>query len=385
MIRAGARRAARAARALRKGIIVACAGAVMAAGPAVAAPRSVQIVVRTAENLHSVADVEALVRWAADSGIDTLSVLVKQDEDRSIPSGQVFFASRIAPVAAGYARFDVLATLIPLAHARGLRVRAWLPQFHDQVLARAHPEWQMRTVRKGRVVPFTGSGPGHTEYFVNPLEPGVQDYELSLIREVVSRYAVDGIMLDWLRFDNFDMDLGDTTRAAFKGESGIDPLTIDFTRDGPARDAWNRFRTDGIARYAARVRAAIRPEVSVGAYILPPEFVEVAQDAARFRGSVGSLAPMCYFGDWGFPVDWVWTSCLPSVADKAGETAVEPVLGIAYSDAQNRLILAHLDRAGPRVCGLTWFFHDRWTEARVRQAGALSREDRPADPQPHAP
>ena len=68
---------------------------------------------------------------------------------------------------------------------------------------------------------------------------------------------------------------------------------------------------DGRYRRLRGRRAADLPAaLSLGAYILPPEFVEDAQDAAKFNGYTDTVAPMCYFLDWGFTVDWVWeTAC----------------------------------------------------------------------------
>jgi uncharacterized lipoprotein YddW (UPF0748 family) len=197
----------------------------------------------------------------------------------------------VAPAAPGYADFDVLQAVLTRAHARGLRVKAWVPQFHDQASVRAHPGWAMQALVAGRVVPYNGSRQNET--FANPLDEEVQRYQLSVLREVASRYAVDGVMLDWIRFDDYPMDLGDATRARFKALSGVDPIEIDFKTESPLRARWNDFRTAEIARYIGQVRAALPSQMALGVYILPPDFVEVGQDAARFAADVVNQS---YFG-----------------------------------------------------------------------------------------
>lgn len=333
-------------------------------------PYETEIIVRTAENFHRPDDVAAFVELAAQNNVKVISLLVKQDEDAFVASGQVYYRSKIAPIAAGYMRFDVLQTMLDEAHARGIKVRAWIPQFHDQVAATKHPEWQMMALKDGQVSPFTGSG--NEEFFVNPLHPEVQAYELSIIREVAQNYPVDGIMLDWLRFDDYNMDVSDFTRQLYQSTVGIDPLTIDFSHPDAALERWNSFRTDGIAAYTHTVRESLPAGMLLGVYILPPEFVEVGQDAAKFSSDVDFLAPMCYFRDWGYPLEWVWQSCLATTAQKAGKTPVTPTMDSHLTDDEYRQILAHIRQDYPQVTMLSWFYHERWTEEMFKRIQIIS-------------
>jgi hypothetical protein len=153
--------------------------ALTAIRPAAAqAPFGREIVVRTVTNLRSGADVERLVELARAHRIATINVAAKQDEDDEIASGLVFYNSRIAPRAPGYEGFDALGEAIRLAHRHGMKVRAWLPQFHDQVAVRANPEWQMKAYLGGRVKPYVGRG--RPEYFANPGHPLAAAYQRAL-------------------------------------------------------------------------------------------------------------------------------------------------------------------------------------------------------------
>jgi len=230
-----------------------------------------EIIVRTVTNLHDHDDVSALVAMAAQHGVSTINLAAKQDEDDEVASGLVFYASRIAPRALGYETFDALGETIRAAHLQGLKVRAWMPQFHDQVAAAAHPAWQMHALQEGRVRAYTGRD--RKEFFLNPLNSGARDYQRSLIEEIARDYDVDGIVIDWVRFDDFNMDLGDEARAKFKASAGFDPIDIDFATDNPQRRQWNTWRSTQIADHVKRLRVAldaIRPGLELGAYILPP-------------------------------------------------------------------------------------------------------------------
>lgn len=341
-----------------------------APAPPTPAPFALELVVRTPAALGTRAEVAALAAAAARQGFGTVSLLVKQDEDGAIASGRVYYPSTLAPVAAGYENFDVLQAMLDAARPLGLSVQAWLPQFHDQVAAQRDPTWAMRALVNGRLQPYTGAS--STEYFVNPLLPAVQDYELALLREVVQRYAVDGVMLDWIRFDDYPMDLGSVTRAQYQALTGVDPATIAFGVDSAERRRWNAFRTDGLAQYVRRVRAVVPARMALGVYILPPEFEEVGQDAARFADAVSSLAPMCYFRDWGFAIEWLWASCLPSTLAKAGSTPVVPTLDANLPDDEVRRIVAQIRTGFPSVRKLAWFQHERWTEASLARLARLS-------------
>jgi hypothetical protein len=329
-----------------------------------------EIVVRTAETLHNAADVHRLVDDASAAGVSGISVLVKQDEDKVIASGETYYPSAVAPRATGYETFDVLASLIPLAHRKGIRVRAWIPQFHDQVAALAHPAWAMQSFHNGHLAPYQGNN--HREYFVNPLDRMVQDYELSIIAEVVSHYDVDGVMLDWLRFDDFNMDLGSQTREHYRALRGVDPLDIDFSVDSAERAAWNAFREDGLAEYVTRVRLALPSSVSLGAFILPPEFVEVGQDASRFRQALQVVAPMCYSYDWGFALDWITDRCLADTVDRAGPVEVAPTLDSHLSESDHLHILQAMHQKYPMVHTVFWFYHDTWTRALLQHVNQVS-------------
>jgi Putative glycosyl hydrolase domain len=352
------------------------AGATVARPPhsvtPIKAPFGIEVIVRTAENFHNVGEVKAFIELAATNHVKAVNLLVKQDEDARIASGEVFYASRIAPRAAGYETFDVLQAMLDATRGRGIEVRAWVPQFHDRIAASKGSGWPMMATRKGQIVPYTGDH--DAEYFANPLSPDVQAYELSILSELAQSYAIDGVMLDWIRFDNFNMDLSARTRERYQSLANIDPATIDFAGDSAERARWNEFRTDAIGAYAKTLRERLAPQLSLGVYVLPPEFTEVGQDAAKFNTAVGSLSPMCYFRDWGYPIEWIWSSCLARTVAKAGGASVVPAMDSQLTDTQYRQIFDHLRADFPQIRTLAWFHHGTWTPGMFERIATLSRE-----------
>jgi hypothetical protein len=335
-----------------------------------------EIVVRTPRNLRNATDVERLVDLAAGARVSVINVSAKQDEDDEMRSGLVFYASAIAPRAVGYESFDVLDVTIRAAHRRGIKVRAWVPQFHDRSAAIRDPGQLMWAYDGKRIRPFSGNGL-HEQHFVNPLNAATQAYQRSLLHEIAKNYEVDGIVIDWVRFDDYNMDLGDESRRLFMEYSGLDALQIDFATENPRRLIWNVWRTKGIADYVAGVRRLIdetRPGLEFGVYILPPEFVEVAQDAGQFAQAVNFLSPMAYFRDWGKDAAWVNDKVLAQTRAKAPGTTIIPVFDCDWRESEYREILEGIRRDSPGIAALSWFTYGQWTGVifqRISQLRAL--------------
>jgi uncharacterized lipoprotein YddW (UPF0748 family) len=100
--------------------------------------------------------------------------------------------------------FDPLAYLVQVAHANGIEVHPWLvtyrissswPPGGNNILA-AHPEWTMVRIED------MGGGPAEVDnyYVLDPGSPDVQEYLMSIVRELVGNYDVDGIHWDYIRY-----------------------------------------------------------------------------------------------------------------------------------------------------------------------------------------
>ncbi|WP_410770263.1 family 10 glycosylhydrolase [Fontibacillus sp. BL9] len=335
-------------------------------------PFETEVIVRTVNQFKNTADVLNFVDMAKTYGVDVISMNVKQDEDDEVPSGRVFYQSDIAPVAQGYENFDALQEVITAAHAEGIKVHAWIPQFHDQEAFLKHSDWQMQSMVDGVQTPFTGSN--GNEYFVNPVHHEVQQYERSIIQEVIENYAVDGVVLDWIRFDNYNMDVSDYTVDKYQTQFGYSPLSIDFDTDSPQREQWNEWRTDQIGQYVGEIRQDIsqssKPDVQLGVYILPPEFIEVGQDVSKFKQYIDFVAPMAYFDDWDFNSDWVYSTeygILKDTSDRISGHQVEIVatLDNDWTDDEYQEIYKGIRDNYPGVKRLSFFAYGTWPESEL--------------------
>ena len=251
--------------------------------------------------------IRALVARARDAGFDTLIPEAKNAWGFVIYESAFAPHIRTSPVARPFppaypppqewypADFDALAVLIEEAHAAGLRVHAAVNVFGEGLVREGvgqafdRPEWQsMHAVRAPegtgvRLVPASAA-PG-TLVFANPAHPEVQLYELAVLWEIVSRYAVDGIVLDRARYANLTADFSDLSRARFEAVLGrpIANWPEEILQQGPIFTAWVAWRASVIrefVRAAERVVHQVRPEIPLALYVGAwyPTVFEVGQN-----------------------------------------------------------------------------------------------------------
>lgn len=324
-----------------------------------------ELVIRSFRNFEEEANINRVLDLVKNNNFNTISIQIKQDEDdpEEVPSGSVFYASKIAPIPDRYKKWDIIKALITGAKQRGLRVKAWMPLFHDQQAALAHPDWAMKALVNGKVVAYTGSNASKPEYFVNPLNTDVQNYQISILKEFLTNYQVDSVVFDWIRFDNYHMDMSDATRAAYKTYAGIDPITIDFTKNNATLQKWNDWRTTKLAEFTKRITdeaRAMRPGIELGAYILPPEFLECGQDAAKLSPYLDFFAPMAYHVDFQKPLSWIYDTIIPQTVTKANGKKVIPTLDHGLTAAQYEEVFKALETKYPKMRSVSFFKYQWW-------------------------
>lgn len=221
---------------------------------------------------------------AKSDGFDTIVLGVKD------ASGLVVYPSRIAPHFSEWSKatrgtthfrefppgYDLVAAAIREAHARGMKVYAGFPVFMEGTrlnhirLGRAfqHPDWQQMSCVGGRVVPVSRF---RQFVSVSPCNPQVVRYELSVLRELVATYPLDGLILDYCRYAGPSTDVSPFCRARFEAYLGhkVTNWPADLSRQPQLRDKWLQWRCSSIkafVRDAVREVRGVRPSTRVGAY-----------------------------------------------------------------------------------------------------------------------
>lgn len=113
----------------------------------------------------------------------------------------------------------------------------------------------------------------YTYGLLNPLQPLAQEYELSLIREVISEYDFDGFVLDYCRYYDICADFSDYSLDQFKEWMGLSAIsTTDIVQTwttnasgsvvpgvtGTYYKEWLEFRAKTIYDFVSEARDAVK-------------------------------------------------------------------------------------------------------------------------------
>jgi uncharacterized lipoprotein YddW (UPF0748 family) len=264
-----------------------------------AAPRNTIWVSSTA-SADVIADRESIAKFAdraKSAGIDTVILYAKE------LNGHVVYPSRIAPRLAEHrgvkydTNFDPLRAFIEECHKRGMRLHAAFDIFTEGnklipgvgIAFNKRKDWQSvaydvdEADRKIKIAPI-GEFKQGIPLWVNAALPAVQDYELSIIREVLENYAVDGVVMDRARWNGINCDFSEHSRRAF--QNYVKDKALKFPEDvyeiklgadnkkqiveGRYYRQWLEWRAGVIKGFFVKLNKMVRktrPKVSLESYV----------------------------------------------------------------------------------------------------------------------
>jgi len=206
-------------------------------------------------------DVKQIIDDCAAAGFNVILFQVRGN-------GTAFYRSKLEPWADELGGtdpgWDPLQVACEQAHRRGVALHAYVnampawrgtqPPANPEQLYNRHPEWFWYDQH--------GNRQALSSFYVslNPCLPEVRAYIVAVFEDLVSRYDVDGLHLDYIRFPNeppatprgsgIDYPRDARTLALFREATGKTP------DDDPA--AWNRWRTDCVTQVVADTHAMLR-------------------------------------------------------------------------------------------------------------------------------
>ncbi len=260
------------------------------------------------DQLNTREKIDAFVDFAADNDIQDIFVQVRG-------RGDAFYRSTFV-VRSEYLNnhdWDPLEYTLTRAHARGLKVHAWLnvlllwsadqkPKNENHLLYR-HPEWcavdadGVKDIQR-QAADFASLG---TEgIYLSPLVPEVRQYLIEVIHELASNYPLDGIHLDYVRYAKYCYDYNPVGRLKFRSLYGIDPLLLSITDRSLYKGLelaeidsliteWDNFRRAAISDLIRDIRTILladRPKILLSAAVKPDP-----EEARRY-----------FYQDW---TDWL--------------------------------------------------------------------------------
>lgn len=281
-----------------------------------------------------VASPEGVARMCMEARSGELDAVLVQVRGR----GDAFYKSDLAPRSEQLAKappdFDPLAAA--LAACTGREVVAWINAFYlwgeDKPpqdpghVVNSHPEWLL-TDAEGRPVASYSREERAAGWIEGVYaDPGSEGYRYHLARvaeELVTRYKVAGVHLDFVRYPGPDYGrtgpVADRYRAAYgldprylpTGFSSVDPGELLKDDLSPQREfltvaslLWAEERASAVDATVKAVRDAVKgaaPGVRLSAAVFPdagPAYLEKGQDWRGWsrEGLIDEVFPMSYFG-----------------------------------------------------------------------------------------
>jgi uncharacterized lipoprotein YddW (UPF0748 family) len=230
------------------------------------------------DKIASKSAIDDLMADATTRGIHDVVVQVRG-------RGDAYYTSSLEPRAEGLEDdFDPLAHLVRAGAAVGVRVHAWgnvffvwssaqgaLPK-SPRHLVKRHPEWLLRRGGVKYLDPVGGSD--WEGIYIDPKNPEAREHTLAVFTDIVSRYRVEGLHYDYVRYPQVTY-----------ADSPDDHVAV----------------TAFVSEGAKRLRAA-RPGIVISAAVFPDP--DVAREGVLQRwpdwaraGLVDLLCPMAYRRD----------------------------------------------------------------------------------------
>lgn len=229
-------------------------------------------------------------------------------------TGEVLFDTEFAPKMRewkGYERkdFDYLGYFIKKGHELGLEVHASLNVFvaghnfldRGQIYSE-HPEWASMVYTPHGITVITKEKRKYSA-MVNPVNKDFQKHIINVLKDLVKQYpALDGLVLDRVRYDGITADFSDLSKQEFENYMGekVERFPEDIFEWKQEKDEkynivrgkhfnkWIEWRAKNIYDFMALARKevkAVNPEISFGTYTGAwyPSYYEVGVNFASCR------------------------------------------------------------------------------------------------------
>ncbi|HVL66420.1 MAG TPA: family 10 glycosylhydrolase [Vicinamibacterales bacterium] len=288
-------------------------------------------------SLTSPESIATVVARASEHGFNALFVQVRG-------RGDAYYRGALEPIPAAIQRqpesFDPLTAVIDAAHASGIQVHAWinvnlvssaveLPTAREHLVHRS-PEWLMvpRDIAQelagvpvdspaylGKLARWSRQQSAEVEgLYTSPILPAAAAHLEAVVRDIVTRYGVDGVHFDYARYptDRFDYSraaiaafratvmsqLPDGQRRALDAEAAVDL----FAWPDALPEEWRAYRVDRMTALMTRLGSAVkavRPTILVSVAAAPDRAEALhrrLQDWGTWitEGIVDAVAPMAY-------------------------------------------------------------------------------------------
>lgn len=216
--------------------------------------------------------------------------------------GLAHYPSQVLPVSFTARQLgDQAEQCLAAARKYGLQVHVWMVCWN---LENAPADFVARMRKEGRLQVTVG---GETIPWLDPADPRNVALAVAALREVVERYPVDGVHLDYVRYPDADVSFSAVSRREFEKARGraVPRWPRDVAAGGALSAEYKRWRAGRITEFVRAVNRevkSVRPGVNVSAAVFsgyPDCIAGVGQDWGAWLkdGLVDFVCPMTYTTD----------------------------------------------------------------------------------------
>jgi uncharacterized lipoprotein YddW (UPF0748 family) len=240
----------------------------------------------------------------ADHQVNTIFV-------NALWAGRAWYPNEVMPAAEGVSEaHDPLAEAIAAGRRHGVQVHLWMVVTN---LERAPDTLVKQMEQENRLVV---DAQGKAMRWVDPSHPRNVDWLCRAVQDVVRRYDLSGLHLDYIRYPQSNTGYSTAARKRFTGETGV-TLTSwpeDVVR-GAHREAFTNWRAHQVTNLVGAISRTARlakPQIIVSAAVFsryPQCRSSVGQDWPTWlsSGSVDFICPMNYTTDTAQFREWLAT------------------------------------------------------------------------------
>ena len=273
------------------------------------------------ESMYNEKMINSALVYAYQSGYNIVFIQVRG-------RGYAFYNSDIVPKHPKIAtEFDPLDYAVTLGHALGIEVHAWMnsyilwssktPPENPEHLYHTQKGWTEANIHGKMDSQIKLSEPQSPQWegvYLSPTHPEVNPYLLSVYSEIINSYNIDGIHLDYIRFQDEVYGYNKSGMAVFENIYDINPRDIVrgiiSPRFGWSQEfvdsmyvAWDKFRRDAVTElvrniyhevhkpgHNIKLSAAVKPNIVDAKYRWYQEWDQWVQ-----KGIIDFVVPMNYF------------------------------------------------------------------------------------------
>ncbi len=211
--------------------------------------------------------------------------------------------------------YDVLEAFIRIGHENGIEVHAWVqnffvgyyyvdgPKYYNPVFTeeKFHDKY---LIDRGGNKHFYYVANNNYWYFLNPNDRECRDLVLAIYKELITKYDLDGLHLDYIRFpelnmingEQYDFGYNQDIIDGFAKATGItqDPRT--FIEGTDYFNKWNQYRCDIITSFAGEVYDMVK-EVNDDIWLSAATYPDIKYFKKTIMQDVVSFVENGYFDE----------------------------------------------------------------------------------------